>query len=64
MLDVEHFAGLEKWGSIVAVEIQSHSAAAEVVGVGLGFCRLVCFEAVFGPELEDVPVAADTESGY
>ena len=45
------------------VEIQARSAAAEVVAVGLGFCQFVCFEAVFGPEQESVPVAADIESG-
>ena len=46
------------------VEMQAHSAAAEVVAVGLGFYRFVWFEAVSGPEQEGVPVAADIELGY
>ena len=46
------------------VEIQARSAAVEVVAAGLGFYRFACLEAVFGPEQEGVPVAADTELGY
>lgn len=45
-------------------EIQAHSAAAEMVAVGLGFYRFVCFEEVFGPEQEGGPVAADTVLGH
>ncbi len=70
MLDVGHSAGLEKQERIAVVEIPARSAAAaaaaaaEVVAVGLGFCQFVCFEAVFEPGQEGVPVAADTELGY
>lgn len=46
------------------VVMQAHSAAAEVVAVGLGFCRFVCFESVLGPEQEGVPVAAGIELDY
>ena len=43
------------------VEIQARSAAAEVVVVGLGFYQFACFAAVFEPEYQGVPVAADSE---
>ena len=46
------------------VKMQARSAAVEAVAVGWGFYRFVCFEAVFGPEQESVPVAAGIELGY
>ena len=60
VLGVERFVGLEKSEKIAGVEIQARSVAAEVVAVGLGFYRFVCFAAVSGPEQGYVPVAADT----
>ena len=63
-LGVEHSAGLEKQERMAVVEMQTGSAAAEVVAVGWGFYQFVYSVAFLEQEQEYVLAAADVELGH